>query len=105
MLDQTELQENFEQLIADKYSQLQATTKWNQTMWHINGDLVVSLIHMANKSKFCLFNNDELDLDKLQRWNTTTYSKNLEVHDSKSIDWSLLSEMIDQTISQYTTTH
>ena len=64
---QVEIQEKFEKLLSTKFSQLQPVNKWNQTMWQVNGKVMVSLVHLSNKSKFCFFNNPQLELDKHQK--------------------------------------
>ena len=95
---QVETQYKFEKLLATKFSQLQPINKWRQTMWHLNGNLIVSLVHLSNKSKFCFFNNPELVLDKLQRWSSSVYSQNLEIDQNTKIDWKKISYRISETM-------
>ncbi len=95
---QIDIQAKFEKLLKTKYSQLQPINKWRQPMWHLNGKVVVSLVHLSNKSKFCFFNNPELALDKLQRWGSSIYSQNLEVEQNTDIDWNNISYWIADTI-------
>lgn len=93
------IQKTFETILAEKFPELQPVNKWKQTMWHLNGDLVVSLVPLAKKVKFCFFNSPHLKLDKTQRWGTTTSSENLEIPNGTDIDWKqiekLLTEILD----------
>jgi hypothetical protein len=67
-------------------------------MWHMDGDLIVSLIHLSKKSKFCFFNNDNIELGKMQRWSATIYSHNLEYAAAADVDWGKVDELIQNTI-------
>ena len=55
-------------------------------MWHKDGELVVSLIFSKEKLKFCFFNNQNIKLDKHQRWSTTIFSENLEVENQEKLN-------------------
>jgi len=94
---QIETQEKFEKLLQTKFTQLKPINKWRQTMWHLNGKVIVSLVHLTKKSKFCFFNNPEIELDRLQRWGSTVYSKNLEFINNQ-VEWDAISNLIENTI-------
>ena len=98
MINQIEIQEKFEELLASKFFQLQPVNKWKQTMWHIDGEIIVSLVHLSKKSKFCFFNNPGLNLDKVQRWSSTIYSNNLEINEANEVNWESISDLIENTI-------
>ena len=70
-------------------------------MWHLNGKVVVSLVHLSNKSKFCFFNNPDLESDKLQRWGSTVYSQHLEIEQNTKIDWRNISDWIRDTTKNH----
>ena len=91
------IQTKFENLLQKKFSYLQPVEKWKQTMWHKNGELVVSLIFSKEKLKFCFFNNPNIKLDKHQRWSTTIFSENLEVENQEKVNWKIIEELIDKT--------
>lgn len=97
MTDQINLQQKFEEILAKEFPQLQPVKKWRQTMWHLDGNLVVSLVHLSKKSKFCFFNNPNLEIGKIQRWGATIYSNNLEVTSEQNVDWDQISKMIKET--------
>ena len=96
---QTKIQAHFNKLLADKYPMLQPIDKWKQVMWHQDGDLIVSLVLLQKKVKFCFFNSSNLTLNKTQRWGTTITSENLEVENGEAVDWEridmLLKKMLD----------
>ena len=89
-----DVQTKFENLLEKKFSYLQPVEKWKQTMWHKDGELVVSLIFSKEKLKFCFFNNPNTKLDKHQRWSTTIFSENLEIENQKEIDWEVIEKLI-----------
>ncbi|GEM_PF-2538624 len=93
-------QVRFENLLSSKFPSLEAIKKWNQTMWHKEGKLIVSLIFLSQRMKFCFFNNPNLELDKLQRWSSSVYSQNLLVENVSVIDWSKVENAIGDTIAQ-----
>lgn len=97
MTDQINLQQKFEDILAKDFSQLQPINKWKQTMWHLDGNLVVSLVHLSKKSKFCFFNNSNLEVGTIQRWGSTTYSNNVEVTSAVNVDWDQISRFIKET--------
>ncbi|QCX01336.1 DUF1801 domain-containing protein [Aggregatimonas sangjinii] len=88
------IQESFKNLLAEKFPELKPIEKWKQTMWHHNGDLVVSLVPLSKKVKFCFFNTPHLELDKTQRWGTTTSSENLEIPEGSLVDWEQIETLI-----------
>ncbi len=97
-----EHQSQFETLLGTSFPSLQPIKKWNQTMWHNDGDIIVSLIFLSKKMKFCFFNNPDLELDKLQRWSATIYSQNLEFSYEDSVNFDRIKSLIEDTIhSQY----
>ena len=98
---QVEIQTKFEKLLATKHGELKPIKKWKQTMWHLNGKIVVSLVHLSKGSKFCFFNNPKLELDKLQRWGSTIYSQNFEIEQNTIIDWDNISYWITDTIKNH----
>lgn len=98
MMNQIEIQEKFKELLAAKFPQLEPINKWRQTMWQLDGKVIVSLVHLSKKSKFCFFNNPNLVLDKLQRWSSTIYSNNLEISEVDEVSWESVSRMIEDTI-------
>ncbi len=98
---QIDTQEKFEKLLKTRFGQLQPINKWRQMMWHLDGQIVVSLVHLSNKSKLCFFNNPELILDKNQRWGSTIYSTNLEIEPKMDIDWNSVSNWISDTIKHH----
>ena len=98
MINQIDIQTHFEELLRTKFPHLQPIGKLRQTMWHIEGNLVVSLVHLSKKTKFCFFNNANLALDKIQRWGSTIYSHNLEYTDENEVNWDEVSEFIQNTI-------
>ena len=67
-------------------------------MWHIDGHLVVSLVHLSKKSKFCFFNNPNLEIGIVQRWGSTTYSNNVEVIGAEEVDWKTIAKLVRDTI-------
>jgi len=67
-------------------------------MWQKDGNLIVSLVFLSKKMKFCFFNVPDIELDKLQRWGSTIFSQNLEYDDGNAIDWNRISELIEVTI-------
>ena len=67
-------------------------------MYHIDGKIIVSLVHLSNKSKFCFFNNPHLELDKLQRWSQTIFSHNLEINKNSNIEWESISSLIESCV-------
>ena len=91
-----EIQEKFENLIQSKYPFLDPVEKWNQKMWHKEGKLIVSLIFLSKKLKFCFFNNPNIKLDKLQRWSATIYSQNLEYQNDEEINWDKIQNLINE---------
>ena len=101
MTYQIDLQTKFEKLLSTKHSQLKPINKWRQTMWHIDEKIIVSLVHLSNKSKFCFFNNPVLKLDKLQRWGSSVYSQNLEIEQDTNINWNDISNWITDTIKNH----
>lgn len=98
MIYQIDIQEKFDKLIQTKFSELKPINKWNQTMWHKDGSVIVSLVHLSKKSKFCFFNNPNLEVGKVQRWGSTIYSQNLEVSQNEHVDWEFVSKQITNTI-------
>ena len=96
---QIEIQQKFDELLRIKFSELQSANKWNQTMWHKDGRVIVSLVHLSKKSKFCFFNNPNLKVGKNQRWSATIYSNNVEVSENDKVDWKSVSEHIEKTIA------
>lgn len=98
MIYQIEIQGKFEELLKLKFPTLEPTNKWNQTMWHIEGKPIVSLIHLSKKTKFCFFNNPDIELDKTQRWGSTVYSQNLEYSVNDSVNWDKVGKLIQNTI-------
>ena len=101
MTDQINLQQKFEEILARDFVQLQPVKKWRQTMWHLDGNLVVSLVHLSKKSKFCFFNNPNLEIGKIQRWGSVTYSNNVEVTAVDELDWKEISKLIRETLEAY----
>lgn len=95
---QIETRTRFRRLLASKYPSLKSTEKWRQTMWHNDGSLVVSLIFLSKKIKFCFFNNPNIELDRLQRWSSNIYSQNREYENGMEIDWERISELINTTM-------
>jgi hypothetical protein len=93
-----EIQEEFENLIKNEYPLLEPIKKWNQKMWHKKGNLIVSLIFLSKKLKFCFFNNPNIELHKLQRWSSTIYSQNLEYKSNDEINWDKIRSLINETI-------
>ncbi len=94
-----DIQTKFEKLLATKFPLLKSVDKWNQEMWHNNGNLVISLIFLKKTFKFCFFNNSNLQLDKLQRWSTTIYSRNYEFGNDEKIDWFKIEKLIEETLN------
>jgi uncharacterized protein YdhG (YjbR/CyaY superfamily) len=92
------LETEFESFLKSKFPSLKSIEKWKQTMWHLNGNLIVSLVSSKNKIKFCFFNTDKLDVKVLQRWSASTFSLNLEYNYEDKINWKKIQEMIEQTI-------
>ncbi len=97
-IKESSLQKKFEQLLSKKFSNLQPTIKWNQTMWQMDGNLIVALVFLSNKVKICFFNNYEVELDKLQRWSASIFSQNLEFDSKSEVDWDEITMLIDDTI-------
>ncbi|MEM6815917.1 MAG: hypothetical protein AAF600_16275 [Bacteroidota bacterium] len=95
---QQKIQDSFENLLAEKFPELKPIEKWKQTMWHQNGDLVVSLVPLSKKVKFCFFNCPHLELDKTQRWGTTTTSENLEIPDGSVVDWEQIEQLLTRIL-------
>lgn len=93
-----EIQEEFEKLIKREYPFLAPFKKWNQKMWHKEGALVVSLIFLSKKLKFCFFNNPNIELHKLQRWSSTIYSYNLEYDYDEKINWEKIRKLINKNV-------
>ena len=90
-------QYKFENLLRSKFPFLQAVRKWRQIMWHNNGQLIVSLVFLSRKMKFCFFNS-EIELDVLQRWGSSVYSHNLEYAYGAQINWNQIERFIQHTI-------
>ena len=88
----------FETMLKSKFPFLQLVEKWKQTMWHKNGDLIVALIFSSKKIKFCFFNNQNIKLNKHQRWSNNIFSENLEIQNKNEIDWKIIEELIENTI-------
>lgn len=103
MTDQINLQQKFEEILAKDFSQLQPINKWRQTMWHIDGKLVVSLVNLSKKSKFCFFNNPNLEVGIVQRWGSTTYSNNIEVNGAAEVDWKTIIKLLRDTFLTHST--
>ena len=101
MHHQIEIQEKFEALLKTDYSTLQPINKWKQTMWHQDGNIIVSLVLLSKKIKFCFFNNPNIELDKLQRWGSTVYSQNLEYKNQDVVDWDRVRELVEDTLAIY----
>ena len=95
-----EIQEEFEKLITREFPFLTPTQKWNQKMWHQDGELIISLIFLSKKMKFCLFNNPTIKLDKRQRWSATIFSENLEYHYEDTIDWEKIKKLIAKNLKE-----
>lgn len=93
-----DIQAEFEKLLLSKFSFLQPVGKWQQIMWHKEGNLIICLVFSAKKIKFCFFNNPNLTLDKLQRWSTTIYSQNLEISNGDKVNWEKIEELIVNTL-------
>lgn len=93
-----EIQEEFEHLIKSEYPFLDSVEKWNQKMWHKEQNLIVSLIFLTKKIKFCFFNNPNIELHKLQRWSSTIYSQNLEYQYNDEISWDKIRKLINETV-------
>jgi hypothetical protein len=100
MITEIEIQNEFEKLIKCNYPFLAPIQKWNQKMWHQEGELIISLIFLSKKMKFCLFNNPDFELDKRQRWSATIYSQNLEYHYEDTIDWEKINKLIDKNVKE-----
>ena len=100
MNTEIEIQEEFEKLIQSDYPFLTPIQKWNQKMWHQDGELIISLIFLSKKMKFCLFNNPTIELDKRQRWSATIYSQNLEYHYEDTIDWKKIKQLIAKNVEE-----
>ena len=100
MITEIEIQNEFEKLIKRNYPFLAPIQKWNQKMWHKEGELIISLIFLSKKMKFCLFNNPAIELDKRQRWSATIYSQNLEYHYEDTIDWEKINKLIDKNVKE-----
>lgn len=98
MNTEIEIQDEFEKLIKSDYPFLVPIQKWNQKMWHKDGKLIISLIFLSKKIKFCLFNNPTIELDKRQRWSAMIYSQNLEYHYDDTIDWEKIKKLIDKNL-------
>jgi len=95
-------QAHFEQLLLSQFPFLEPIDKWKQTMWNKEGQLIVSLVFLSQKVKFCFFNNPIIELDKLQRWGSTISSQNLEYDNRSPINWRKVQELIDSTIQNGT---
>jgi hypothetical protein len=100
-MNQIVIQEKFEAILQEKYPLLEPIDKWKQTMWHLNENLVVSLIFSSKKLKFCFFNNSSLKLDKNQRWSTTIFSENIEYGYEDIINWKKIEGLIESTVINY----
>lgn len=93
-----EIQEKFETIVKSRYPVLQPIQKWNQRMWIREEKIIVALIFLSKKLKFCFFNNPNIELDKLQRWSSTIFSYNLEYENDELIEWDNVKHLIDSTI-------
>ncbi len=93
-----ETQTQFEKLLECEFPTLEPINKWNQTMWHKEGHLIISLIFLSKKFKICFFNNPNITLHKLQRWSSTIYSQNLEYKNDDKVDWDKIQELLNNTI-------
>ena len=69
-------------------------------MWHQDGELIISLIFLSKKMKFCLFNNPTIKLDKRQRWSPLNFSENLEYHYKDTIDWEKINQLIAKNLKE-----
>lgn len=98
MLKKIDIQTRFEELLQSRFPLLQPCNKWKQTMWHLEGNVVVSLIQLSKKTKLCFFNNPTIQLDKIQRWSASIYSHNLEYQNESQVDWERIDELIQNTI-------
>lgn len=94
------LQKDFENFLKSKFPSLNSIEKWKQTMWHLDGNLIVSLVTSKNKIKFCFFNVDKLDLKVLQRWSASTFSFNLDYNYEDKINWDKIKRIIEQTLTK-----
>jgi uncharacterized protein YdhG (YjbR/CyaY superfamily) len=92
------IQTEFESLLKSKFPSLKPMEKWKQTMWHLNGNTIVSLVFLKNKIKFCFFNSDNLDINIVQRWSASIFSLNMEYNYEETINWEKIHELIEQTI-------